>query len=214
MGELIIRNASLNDLDGIMDVEQDWPEGQRATKDKFIARFDRFPQGFFVAEIDEEIVGTSTSCLANYNPVHPEVYESWNAVTNNGYIRKPEEIKNPNALYIVSIGIKKSYRGKGIFNKFAKAQVEIAVSLGLPYVLAGAIMPGYDSYCRKYGDIPAEEYAFSKIGHRLRDQLLEIWRRLNFYVPDKRHIIKDYYSDTKSRNFSALVVFKTKESKV
>jgi len=211
MNKLVIRNASLNDLDGIMDVEQDWPEGQRAGKDKFIARLDKFPEGFFLAEIDGKIVGTSTSCLIKYNPMRPEVYKSWNVVTNDGYIFRPEEIERPNALYIVSIGIKKGYRSKGIFQRFVKAQVELAIRLNLSYILAGAIMPRYDYYCKKYGDVSAEEYAFIKIGRRLVDPLLELLRRLGFYVPDKRHVIRDYYNDTKSRNYSTLVVYEIKK---
>jgi hypothetical protein len=204
---MIIRNASLRDLAGILDVEQDWLEGQRAGEDKFVARLEKFPKGFFVAEIDEIIVGTSTSCIIHYDPMTPEVLASWDAVTNNGYINHPEDVENPNALYIVSIGIKRNYRGKGIFERFATAQVGLAVSLGLPYVVAGAIMPGYDSYCKRHGDVVAEEYAFMQSGYRLIDPLLEMWRKLGFSVPDKRHVVQDYFTDYKSRNYSAIVIF-------
>ncbi|HUO78315.1 MAG TPA: GNAT family N-acetyltransferase [Thermodesulfovibrionales bacterium] len=211
MDSVIIRNASKKDLEGIMDVELDWPEEQRAGSDKFVARLDKCPQGFFVAEVDGKIVGTSTSCVIRYDPFHPEVHKSWDIVTNDGYIHRYEEIENPNALYIVSIGIKRNYRAKGIFQGFAKAQVDLAIKVGLPYVLAGAIMPGYDSYCKKYGDITAEEYGFTRIGHRLADPFLEVWRGLDFHVPDNRHIMTDYYSDTRSRNYSALVVYEIKK---
>ena len=44
--EFTIRNANLRDLDGIMGVEEAWPEDQRSTRDKFIARLKIFPEAF------------------------------------------------------------------------------------------------------------------------------------------------------------------------
>jgi len=209
---MTIRTASLDDLDGIMDAEKDWPEGQRAGRDKFVARLEKFGEGLFVAEMDGRIVATSSSCLMHYDPAHPEKCKSWDAVTNNGYIWRRDEIENPNALYIAAIGIKKEYRAHGLFQKFALAQVALAEKLRLPYVVAGPVLPRYDAYCKEHGEIPAEEYAFKKAGQRLVDPLLEIWRGINFFVPDGKHVIQNYYEDAKSRHYSALVVYETGKS--
>lgn len=198
----------MSDLNGIMKVEKDWPEHQRASEDKFISRLEKFPFGFFVAESNGNIVGTSTSCLIEYSPSKIETYRSWDAVTNNGYIKKLEEVKNPNALYIVSIGIKNEYRGEDIFQKFVNAQIDLARKMDLGFVIAGAIMPGYDAYCRKHGNISAKKYALIKARNRFVDPLLEMWNKCGFYVPDDRHVIQNYYTDFKSRNYSALVVLK------
>lgn len=40
----------LDYLDAIMKVEESWPENQCASKEKFLARLEKFPDGFFVAE--------------------------------------------------------------------------------------------------------------------------------------------------------------------
>ena len=48
---LIIRNAHSEDLDAVMRVEQDWPEGQQAPREKFVSRLERFPDGFFLVAV-------------------------------------------------------------------------------------------------------------------------------------------------------------------
>ena len=58
----------MSDLAGIMDVETSWPEGSRATSDKFIARLEKFPQGFYVTERDDRLLATITACPCRYDP--------------------------------------------------------------------------------------------------------------------------------------------------
>ena len=72
-----IRNADAGSLDAVMRVEAHWPKDQRATVDKFASRMDIFPQGFFLAEVDGEVVGVSTSTLTNYDPANLSPYYSW-----------------------------------------------------------------------------------------------------------------------------------------
>ena len=49
MGDKIeIRNAHIKDLDSTVRLENSiWPEGTRATADKFKKRLEIFPKGFF-----------------------------------------------------------------------------------------------------------------------------------------------------------------------
>ena len=53
---VIIRNASPEDMDQIMAVEESWPEMARAPRDKFEARLEKYPQGFFFAVLSEQIM--------------------------------------------------------------------------------------------------------------------------------------------------------------
>ena len=90
-------------------------------------------------------------------------------MTNNGYLHDMEEIENYNSLYIVSGVIAKDARGGDIIERLALAQVDLAGRLGLDYVLAGAVIPGYARYREKYGPIPAPEYVMLRRGKRLVD---------------------------------------------
>jgi len=47
-----IRNAEASDLNAVMAVEADWPEEQRAPREKFESRLERCPEGFLVVEAD------------------------------------------------------------------------------------------------------------------------------------------------------------------
>src|SRR4051812_48333915 len=98
------RNAAPEDLGEILRVEQSWPEDSRAGADKFLARMQRFPQGFFLGSIEEDgedrLIGTITSMPLRY--AGPESFSDWSTVTNNGYLFERFDLAACNAIYIVS----------------------------------------------------------------------------------------------------------------
>lgn len=200
-----VRQATHADLDGIMKVEEDWPEDQRASADMMLTRLRKFPQGFWVCARGEEVVGTMTSCPIEYQPTSLGQFKSWDDTTNNGYL--PEiDWARANALYLVSGVLRQDVRGGKTLSLMVDPPVELARRLGLRYIMAGAKMPGYDAYCRRYGDLDAREYAFTRLHGCLVDPFLEMYRGWGFSVPDRHHIIKDFYPDPPSRNYGALVV--------
>jgi hypothetical protein len=210
MSDILIRNATIADLEGVMDVEKEWPVEQRATLDKFKARLEKFPEGFFVAEGNGEIVGTCTSCVTNYSFENPKLLGTWDKATNFGYLIEPKRIEYPNAIYIVSGIVKREWRNKGVYLPLlAQAQVNLSRSMGFKFTIAGAIIPGYSDYCEKHGHIKAEDYVFLKHGKKLVDPFLERYRQFGFTVPDKNHVMENYYPDIPSRNYAALVIHKS-----
>ena len=192
-------------MDAIMHLEQDWPEYQRATRDKMLARLEKFPKGVLVLERDGEIVATQTSFPMRYSRDDLTRMKSWGDVTNHGYL--PDiDMKTANALYIVSGVIRKDVRGTKAFNVMIQGPLEVAQSFGLDCVLTGAVMPGYDAYCSRHGEMKAGDYAFLKLNGCLADPFLELYRGHGFMVPDRNHIIENYYPDLPSRNYGAIVV--------
>jgi hypothetical protein len=189
-----------------MKVEENWPENERAPLEKFLARLEKFPQGFFVSEFEGRINGTMTSCLVRYEPLKPHLFRNWDEVTNYGYLYEVGAVQNPNALYIVSGVVDKKFWWLKVFDALVKAEVNLAKSLGLRYVVAGAVIPHYDRYCKKHGMIEAQKYVFLKRGELCVDPFLEKYRELGFSVPDEKHVIKDYYPDAASRHYGALVM--------
>ena len=181
-----IRGADVSDLDAVMIVEGDWPEEQRAPREKFISRLERFPEGFLVVEADGGIVAVSTSTLTKYDPANLDHFQSWEACTNNGYLHPLGDRSGYNAYYIVSQGIRKPYRGNGIRQGLIRAHLARVAKMGLEYTVTGAMMPGYDRYCRENGEIPAREYAFLRQGGELIDPTLRTLARLGLILPDER----------------------------
>ncbi len=205
-----IREATPSDLSSILKVEQSWPPAGRAGADKFLSRLDIFPQGFFLACIqnngnNETVVATITSMPLSYESAKIGNFENWDHVTNQGYLHK-YDIKTCNALYIVSGVIDSEFRGLNIFSPMVLRIVELAQSLGLKYVLAGAVIPGYKKYCAQHVAVSAHDYCITRRGKHLVDPLLAMYESIGFTVPNAKHIIPEYYPDDDSCNFAALVV--------
>ena len=199
--QINIRNAKKQDLNDVVRLENEiWPEGTRATKDKFESRLKIFPQGFFLALADKDIIGVSTSEIINYDLKNPP--KSWEEVTDNGYIRN----HNPygNAIYVVSIGAI-SRRGGG--SALVQAQKDLAQRLNLEFLVLGARIPGYDAYCKEHGDINIKDYIKLK---REDGELID--PELRFYTRNGLKIFKivpSYMEDDKeSRNYGAIMVWK------
>jgi len=196
-----IRNTREDELDKVVKLENTiWPEGTRASREKFENRLRIFPQGFFSAFRNNEMIGVSTSEIINYDPQNPPI--SWESITDNGFIRDTHN-SSGNALYVVSIGaISRSGAGSALL----QAQKKLKQELNLQYLVLGARIPGYDAYCRENGDIPIQDYVILK---REDGELLD--PELRFYTRNGLSISKimpNYMEDDKeSRNFGAIVYF-------
>ena len=207
---ITLRNAVRADLDAILAVEQSWHASGRAGADKFIARLERFAQGFFVVSVaeagSEKLVATVTSMPLHYDPAHLGGFRNWDAVTNRGYLFDDMDVARCNAIYIVSGVIDHAYRGLNVFGPGILREVDLARRLGLRYVIGGAVLPGYKGYCETHGEVDAYTYCTRRRGRTLADPLLAMYQKVGFAVPDARHVIAEYYPDDASRNYAALVV--------
>jgi choline dehydrogenase-like flavoprotein len=198
----------MNDLAAILRVEDSWHEQGRAGADKFIARLEKFPQGFFLTctgDSHDQVVATITAMPVHYQADDVSHFSNWDKVTNNGYLH-PVDLNACNALYIVSGVIDQRYRGQDIFAPMVLREVALAQALGLRYVLAGAVLPGYAKHCQRHGECAAHEYCSSRRGQHLLDPLLAMYDAIGFRVPDARHVLAEYFPDDASRNYAGLVV--------
>jgi len=205
---LNIRPAIFDDLPAILRVEDSWHEQGRAGGDKFIARLEKFPQGFFLACTGEsagKVVATITTMPISYQVDDVSGFSNWDEVTGHGYLPS-FDLSACNALYIVSGVIDKRYRGQDIFAPMVLREVALAQELGLRYVLAGAVLPGYAKHCQKHGECAAHDYVSSRRGQHLLDPLLAMYEAIGFTAPDARHVIAEYFPDDASRNYAGLVV--------
>jgi len=206
--KITIRNAREQDLNEIVELENEiWPEGTRATRDKFESRLKIFQQGFFLAYKNGKIIGASTSEKIDYYPSNPPT--SWEKITDNGYIRATYSPEG-NAIYVVSIGAK-SRSGGG--SALVQEQKKLVEKLSLKYLVLGARIPGYDDYIAKNRDIPIEEYVQLK---REDGELFD--SELRFYTRNGLALIKilpNYMEDDKeSRNYGAIMVWKNQNQEI
>lgn len=208
MVNLVIRNAITKDLDNIMKVEEEaWPIEARAPRDKFLERLLVFPKGFFLALLNEEIVGVTTSQVINYDPKNPP--SSWTEITGDGHISETHNPKG-NAVYVVSLGVSPKGRpegkGIGVGTKLLEMQKELVKYLGLNYLVLSARVSGYDSFCKKHGNIDIEKY----VSLRRPDSLPEDME-LRFYERAGLRQIKicpNTMDDIESRNYGVMMEWK------
>jgi len=208
--DLRVRTARPEDLAAVMEVEDSWPPDQRAGRRKLEIRLKRFPAGFLLCELEGELIGFSTSGPVRYDPEDLTDFQSWKHACNDGYLRPPQEVRDPNALYVVSTCVVAPHRGQGALDALLAAQFGRARELGFDYVVTGAIIPGYDDHCRRHEEVSAARYAMARRDGRLIDPFLRKLEELGMRLPDARHVIPGYYPSPESRDHAALMVYRTR----
>lgn len=199
------RNPTHADIEQLIELEKEWPEESRASKETLLFRIDKFQQGFFVAVENDEIIASIICHPYNYQPQNITNFSNWEKVVSECYADN-YDLSNTNALYIVSGTSKTNRHGSEMFEFGITHVVALAKKLGKEFVVGGCVLPGYSRYVEKYGHISAVEYAFKQTQTRSVDPLLDKYRRLGFKVPDENHVIENYFAHAGSMNYSALVV--------
>lgn len=198
------RTVEYSDLDQLMELEKIWPEKARASYETLKFRIDKFQQGFFVGEDETGILGSIICHPYHYHPADLSNYQNWEAVVKKCYAN--HDYTDTNALYIVAGTSRPSIHGNEIFDSGMVHVVDLAKKLNKRFVIGGCVLPRYARYASKHANASIEDYVFKKVKDKCLDPLLEKYRRHGFHVPDKNHIISNYFLDDSSLNYSALVV--------
>ncbi len=209
-----IRNANLHDIEKILELEKVWDAENRASEAEIKFRLNKFPAGFFIAENSEkDVVASIIACPTHYNPSNINNSHTWEHWVKNGYSDSENSTNHEtkNALYILSGTVKPSFLSATLFAEGVNSVVNLASHLGKKYIIAGALIPGYAKYLQNNPHTSAADYVFTKRGFCFVDPLIEKYRRIGFFVPDKNHVIADYYLSDESHNYSAIVVKELKE---
>ncbi len=198
--KILVRNATMNDIDEVMCVEHKaWPPDLRASRDKLESRLRTFPQGFYVAFMNNKMVGVSTSEIIRYDGRNHPV--SWNQMTDDGWIVRTHD-SSGNALYVVSIGA--SVKGKGVGSRLLAAQKSLVIELSLDCLVLGARCPEY--YKPEFDKVSIEEY----VRLRRRDDKLRDCE-LRFYEKNWLRVVRpvsDYLGmDWQSRNYGVIMTW-------
>lgn len=74
--EILIRKVKLEDLDAVTQVEAVcFPKAEAAPRESFLQRISTFPDSFFVAEKDGEIIGFINGCVTDSRVIFDEMFE-------------------------------------------------------------------------------------------------------------------------------------------
>lgn len=117
---MIIRKVELNDLDAVTRLENAcFPKEEAATKQSFKYRIVTFPESFYVAVDDNEIIGIVNGCVTDSLVISDDLFE-------------PEGGHNPNGKNQAIFGllVDPRYQKKGIATKLMNYFMNVAKYAG------------------------------------------------------------------------------------
>lgn len=157
-----------------------------------------FPQGQMVA-IDpqtQQVVGMAASLIIDWNDY--DIEDNWPALTSEGNFKN----HNPQGrtLYGAEIMVDPEQQGRGIGKALYKARRELARSLQLLRIRAGARLRGYHKFKQQ---LTAREYVISVIHRQLTDPTLTFQLKQGFRVIA---VVEDYLPNDPQSNGAAAVI--------
>lgn len=125
MNELKIKNVSIEDLDYVTRIEAAcFPTAEAATKNVFKERISVFPEGFFVAELNNEIIGFINGGVTNENHIEDEFFQNMNL-----------HIPNGDNIVIFGLDVHPEYQKKGYAKELMNHFIEAAKKAGRKRIL-------------------------------------------------------------------------------
>lgn len=111
-----IRRVNIDDLDAVTEVEAIcFPKAEAATRASFEQRIKTFPDSFFVAEIDEKIIGFINGCIINETAIYDELF-------NDASLHVPDGDYQT----IFGLDVIPDYRNQGIAAQLMNHMIEVS----------------------------------------------------------------------------------------
>ena len=154
-----------------------------------------FPEGQMCAEINDEIVGSSSSLIVFLKPDYAN--HSWHEITGHGLFTN----HNPkgDTLYGADVSVHPDFRNKGIATMLYDARKALAMKLNLRRVIAGGRLYDYHKYAKT---MSAEEYASKVVRGELHDLVLSFQLKNGFRLIK---VLPEYLFDKESLNYASFI---------
>ncbi|HET6603781.1 MAG TPA: GNAT family N-acetyltransferase [Xanthomonadaceae bacterium] len=197
---LKVRNATFQDIDAIIALSvRVYGEDHGYTPDMVRGHLAHFPEGQFVAVLDEEVVGyCATFRLSEAIAMAPH---TWTEITAGGYASRHEP--QGEWLYGMEVCVDPERRRIRIGQRLYDARKKLCQRLGLSGIVFGGRMPGYGRREKQFES--AEAYARAVEAAAVRDPTLSFQLRNGFNLLG---VLKGYLpTDRESRGYSAHLVW-------
>jgi GNAT superfamily N-acetyltransferase len=161
----------------------------------FLKHCEIFPEGEFVALVDEKIVGLGSGFFLDFD--FEDTQHTFNEIIAEGYYTNHDP--DGEYYYGADISVHPEYRGKGIGKLLYKARKELVIRTNRRGIVAGGVLPGYP----KYRDtLNVREYVEQVVAGKIIDPTLSMQLRNGFEV---RGMLENYIDDSNSDNWAALI---------
>jgi GNAT superfamily N-acetyltransferase len=197
--KVIIRNTTGADVIPLIELQKRvYPTIPHWREDLLLHQLKVFPQGQFVAEIDGELVGASSSFVVLWDEWQTE--HTWKEITARGSF----DTHNPEGrtLYAAEVFVHPHKRGTGIGHALYRERRTLCRRLNLKRIMACGRLPGYHRYVDQ---MSAELYAQKVVWGDIHDKVLSFQLHEGFHYCG---IVSDYIpEDMESRGYAALIVW-------
>ncbi len=175
---LVVRNAKVGDVEGIVALSCKIYKGEMATTRETVrGQINNFPEGQFVVELGDEIVGhAATFVIGGDVALQPH---TWMEITGNGFASRHDT--DGDYLYGMEVAVDPDIRRTRIGQRLYNARRELCEYWGLKDIVFGGRMPGYARVKAKVGS--PEEYLELVQEKQLCDQVV------NFHLANGYEII-------------------------
>jgi len=196
--KVIRRQATLDDVDGIVKLDNEvWPDFP-ATREMIESRIKNFPRGNIVALINDEIVGYLAVQLMDYDLSLPKAL-TWNELTNNGTTNGTHNPKGK-VIFGIADSVSPRFRNQGIAISLVLSGWRIGVEYNVIGCVLGSRIPDYHKYNQQF---TVEEYIQQRRENgKFLDSGLRLYKSDGFR-PIK--VVPNYIIDPESLNYGVLV---------
>lgn len=200
---VIIRTMRKDDIPKIVELQKvAFPlmaaEGVYWKPAQLEAHLKIFPEGQFVAEYHDKIVGSCSSLIIKLEPEYKE--HTWKEACGDSFFKG----HNPkgNSLYGADVSTHPDYRRLGIATKLYDARKALAIKLNLYRIIAGGRLFNYCEYAKELTPL---EYVQKVKRHEIREPVLSFQIRNGFKFIK---ILSNYMKDSRSLNNAAFIEWK------
>ena len=200
---VIIRKMKLVDIPQIVELQKkSFPtmaaEGVYWKPEQLQSHLKIFPEGQFVAEHKEKIVGSCSSLIISLDPEYKE--HSWMEICGDSHLKN----HNPggDTLYGADVSAHPDFRRLGIATKLYDARKNLAVNLNLRRIIAGGRLVNYCEHAKQF---TPEEYVRKVKKREIKEPVLTFQLRNGFKFIK---ILPNYMKDPRSLNYATFIEWK------
>lgn len=185
--KLEVRQATHEDIDGIYEVVKKVYIGMSPyPKGKLRGQITHFPEGHYVAVLNNKIIGYSASIILNEKDVMKA--HNWVEITGNGYGTTHDE--NGDYLYGYETCVDPEVRGHRIGQRIYSERKKLVQFLRLKGIVFAGRIPRLHKHIKKVGTV--ENYIQAVKDKKIKDPVLGFHLRNGFEVIG---VLENYLSD-------------------
>ncbi|WP_139488633.1 GNAT family N-acetyltransferase [Brevibacillus dissolubilis] len=195
-----VRNYTEADFDELIEIQREcfpppFPEELLWNKEQLHNHVTLFPEGAFCVEFDGMIIGSITTLMVGSEDGGVR-HQSWEDVTDNGYIRNHDA--KGDSVYAVDISVRPKYRKYGFGKILIDAICSLVIHMGLKRVFGGCRMP---MYCHHAEQMTPEDYMDLVLKGELNDPVVTFLLRCG-HIPVS--IVPNYLDDPESCDYGVI----------